>query len=220
MSELIQTLRAIVRDELARVRTAELGIVLEVYPNDAEGNNHQVDVRLRNSGVELKRAPVIVQRYGLSALPRVGDAVLVAFLGGELNAPMVLGCVYNEQHNPPEAAATEVVYQVPDEGGERHLYMELPSGMQMTINDESIQIVAGGTELQLEQDGDLQINAAGDIALQAQGDISLDATGNLNLKATGDVLVEGLNIKNQANAQLECKGATVKLAGLTQFSTS
>ena len=220
MSELIHTLRAIVRDELSRIRTSEMGIVVAVYPNDNDGNNHQVDVRLRNSGVELKRAPVIVQRYGISALPNVGDAVLVVFLGGELNAPMVVGCVYNEEHNPPEAAAAEVVYHIPDQGGERHLYVELPSGMSITVNDESIQITAGGTEVQLEQDGDLKIVSAANIELQSQGDITLDASGKLNLKAGQDVSVQGLNVKNQADAQLECKGATLKLAGLTQFSSS
>jgi phage baseplate assembly protein V len=220
MSELIHTLRAIVRDELSRIRTSEMGIVVAVYPNDADGNNHQVDVRLRNSGVELKRAPVIVQRYGMSALPNVGDAVLVVFLGGDLNAPMVVGCVYNEEHNPPQAAAAEVVYQIPDEGGERHLYVELPSGMTITVNDESIQISAGGTEVQLEQDGDVKVSSAANIQLQAQGDISLEASGNLNLKAAQELKLQGMNVTNQADAQLECKGAIVKLAGMTQFSSS
>ncbi|WP_075185950.1 phage baseplate assembly protein V [Teredinibacter haidensis] len=220
MSELIDTLRAIVRDELSRMRAPEMGIVAAVYPNDTDGNNHQVDVRLRNSGVELMRVPVTVQRYGLSALPRVDDAVVVVFLGGDLNAPMVIGCVYNEEHNPPEAAASEMVYQIPDDGGERHLYVELPSGMSITVNDESIQITAGGTEVQLEQDGDLKIVSAANIDFQAQGDISLEASGKLNLKASQDVNIQGMNVKNQADVQLECKGSILKFGGMAQFSSS
>jgi len=220
VSELIDTLRAVVRDELSRMRAPEMGIVVAIYANDADGNNHQVDVRLRNSGVELMRAPVTVQRYGMSALPRVGDAVLVVFLGGDLNAPMVIGCVYNEEHNPPEGAGAELIYQVPDDGGERHLYLQLPSGMSVTVNDESIQITAGGTEVQLDQDGDIKFISAANIEMQAQGDITLEASGNLTLKAAQDVNIEGLNVKNQASIEVACKGSMLKFGGMAQFSSS
>lgn len=220
MSKLIDTLRAIVREELSRLRAPELGIVLEVYANDADGNNHQVDVRLRGSGVELMRAPVTVQRYGISALPRVGDLVVVVFLGGELNAPMVIGCVYDENTQPPQAAPGEVVYQVPDSGGERHFHLELPSGMTCTVDDEAIKIIAGGTQVLLEKDGNLEVEAAGDIEMKATGDITLEAGGKLTLNASGDVEIEGMNIKSKASAQAESKAAMLKFAGITQFSPS
>ena len=220
MSELIDTLRAIVRDELARLRPPELGIVVEVYANDADGNNHQVDVRLRGSGVELKRAPVTVQRYGMSALPRVGDLVLVMFLGGDLNAPMVVGCVYDENTQPPEAAPGEIVYQVPDQGGERHLHVEMPSGMTCTVDDEAMKITAGGTEVMLEKDGKIQIKASGDIDIKSDGNISLEAGMDLVLKAALNVEIEGVAIKSQASAEAAIKAASISFGGLTQFSAS
>ena len=220
MSDLIDTMRAIIRDEMVRMRPSELGIVMDVYANDADGNNHQVDVRLRGSGVELKRAPVTVQRYGMSALPRVGDLVLVIFLGGNLNAPMVIGCVYDENTQPPEAAPGELVYQIPDDGGERHLHVELPSGMSYTVDDEAISVTAGGTEVLLEKDGNVQIKAAGNIELKADGDVLLEAGGNLNLKAAIDVVIEGTNIESQANASAASKAPVLKFGGMTQFDPS
>jgi len=220
LSELIDTLRAIVRDELARMRSPELGIVLAVYSNDAEGNNHQVDVRLRASGVELQRVPVTVPRYGMSMLPRVDDLVLVVFVGGELNAPVAIGCVYDERVQPPEAAPGELVYKVPDEGGERHMHLEMPSGVTYTVDDTVLKIVAGGTEITLEQDGNVQINAIGNIELKADGDITLEAGGKLTLKATTDVEIQGLNVKTEASAQGECKAPMLKFGGMAQFSPS
>lgn len=220
MSELTDTLRAMIRDELARMRSPELGIVLEVYANDADGNNHQVDVRLRGSGVKLQRAPVTVPRYGMSILPRVGDLVLVMFVGGNLNAPIVVGSVYDENTQPPEAAPGELVYQIPDAGAERHLYVELPSGMSYTVDDEAMKIAAGGTEVLLEKDGNLQIKAVGNIELKADGDISLEASGKLTLKAATDVEIEGINIKSQASAQAEHKAPMQKFGGMAQFSPS
>ncbi|SEA37497.1 hypothetical protein SAMN05660964_01436 [Thiothrix caldifontis] len=218
MSGLIDTLRAIIRDELARMQPPELGIVLAVYANDADGNNHQVDVRLRASGVELQRVPVTVPRYGMSMLPCVDDLVLLMFVGGELNAPMVIGCVYDEHTQPPEAAPGELIYKIPDEGGERHIQLETPSGVTFTVDDGAIKIVAGNTSITLEQDGNVQIMAAGNLELKADGDITLEAGGKLTLKATSDAEVQGMNIKLQGSAQTEFKSPMLKLTGMAQFS--
>lgn len=220
MSELIDTLRAIVRDEMARTRCAELGIVVQVYANGGDGNNHQVDVRLRSSGVELKRAPVTVQRYGMSALPMVGDLVLVVFLGGELNAPMVIGCVYDEDVQPPEAAEGEMVYVVPDEGGEKHLHMELPSGTTLTFDDEKVLLASGETEIEIEKDGSVKIHSASSLELSASGDISLEAGGAMKLEAGTNIEMKGLGVKVEASAEAEVKAASLKFAGIAQFSPS
>ncbi|WP_437338434.1 type VI secretion system tip protein TssI/VgrG [Sorangium sp. So ce394] len=39
--------------------------------------------------------------WGQQFVPRVGTEVLVTFLGGDLDRPMVTGCVYNATHPPP-----------------------------------------------------------------------------------------------------------------------
>lgn len=221
MSELIDTLRAIVREELSRTRSAELGIVVSVYANDGDANNHQVDVRLRASGVELKRAPVTVQRYGLSSLPMVGDLVLVMFLGGDLNAPMVIGCVYDENVQAPEANASEVVYQVPDEAGERHFHMELPSGTSITFDDEKIRLVSDGSEIEIEKDGTVKIVSAKDIELSAKGNISMQADQNIAIEAGQSLELKGsISVDLEAGADANVKAAILKFGGLAQFSAS
>src|SRR6185295_9557827 len=85
MSNLIPTLRAIVREELTRYRMPELGVVSGVFAKESDSGdgNHQVSVTLRGSGVELQRAPVTVDRAGWSSLPREGDLVVVSFLDGD-----------------------------------------------------------------------------------------------------------------------------------------
>jgi hypothetical protein len=220
VSELIDILRVVVREELAHIRAPELAIVVGVYANDADGNNHQVDVRLRGSNVELQRVPVTVPRYGVSMLPRIADLVLVAFVGGALNAPVMIGVVYDENTQPPEAAPGELVYTVPDEGGERHVHLELPSGMTCTVDDTALKIAAGGTELTLEQDGDVTIKAGGNLGLNAQGDVTVEAGGALNLKAGTEATIEGLSVTAQGSAETKVKGATVGIAGIVQFSAS
>lgn len=224
MSGLVATLRAIVRHEMAAVRLPELGIVTAVFPRDSDSGdgNHQVSVRLQASGLELQSAPVAVGRLGLSALPRVDDLVLVAFVGGDLNTPVVLGSLYDEQSHPPVAKAAEIVYVPPDdeESGVKRLYAELPGGAKLTADDEGLVIEAGDTTVKIAKDGDVTIQAKGKIHVEAQGDLELETGGKLAVSAQGEVTIEGASVSIEGKSEAKLKGATVSLAGNTQFSPS
>ncbi len=224
MSDLIQTVRAIIRDELTRCRLPELGIVTEVFALDSgsSANNHQVNVRLRSSGVELQRAPVAVGRPGLSLLPRVDDLVVVAFLNGDLNAPVVLGSVYSDAVQPPEGKPLEAVYVPGDEtdSSVRRVYLELPSGTRLTVNDDAIQLESGGTKVELQRDGDVSVECSGRITIKAGGDLAIEAGGNIEIKAGNNATVKGIAVTAEGTAEAKVKGATITLAGMTNFSAS
>lgn len=222
MSALVDTIRAIVRDELRRVRAPELGVVTEVFTRDAEGNksNHQVSLRLPESDVELKRVPVLVGRLGLSALPQVGDLMLVAFVGGDLNGPVAIGCLYDSQAHPPVAKEHEVVYQPPDPGesGVRRLHVELSNGSAVTLDDDAVEITAGGTTVSVKRDGDVVIKGAGKVRLESQGDLELDAQGAVSVSAQSTLTLKAVSISVEGQAAVKLKGAQIALAGMTQFS--
>jgi uncharacterized protein involved in type VI secretion and phage assembly len=224
VSDLVATLRALVRHELTALRLPELAIVTEIFPRDGDGSdgNHQANVRLQASGVELQRAAVVVGRPGLTALPNPGDLVVVTFLGGDLNAPVVLGAVYDEQGRPPVAGPREVVYQPPDaeESGVRRLHLELPSGTAVTLDDDAVQVKSGGTEVTVERDGGVTVKAQGTIRLETQGDLELEAAGALRMSAQGEVEIQGATATVEGQGSAKLKAPSVSLAGNTQFSPS
>ena len=223
MSELVATLRAIIRDELARLRFAELGTVTQVHDRDGDDkSNHQVTLKLRGSGTELQRVPVAVGRPGLSALPNEGDLMLVTFIGGRLNAPVAVGCVYDDQSHPPVAKLHEVVYQPPDPGesGVRRIHLELPNGSTITLDDDVLTVTLGDTSLELKRDGDVALKAAGSLTLEATGDVEISAQGSLKLTAQSDLTATGLSTTVESQAQTKVKGAQVAVAGVTQFSAA
>jgi len=224
MSEILESLRSIIREELARQRAPELGIVTQVFSRDSGGsdNNHQVNVRLRSSGVELQHVPVVVGRLGLSMLPAEGDLVVVAFLDGDLNAPVVLGSVYDADRRPPIGKGVEVVCQPPDQGDSsmRRFHFELPSGSTLTIDDDKLHIASGSTEVTVERDGDVTVKSAAKVNIEASGDITLKASGNLELSAQSNVKISGLQVSVEGQSQTQVKGAQITLAGLTNFSAS
>jgi hypothetical protein len=224
MSDVIDVLRALVRDELSRQRPTALGKVTQVFPKDSDdsSNNHQVNVRLHASGLELQRVPVVCSRIGWSTLPREGDLMLITFVGGDLNAPVALGCLYDDQAHPPQAAQDEVVYQPPDaaQSGVRRFYIELPSGTKVTLDDDVLKIEAGETTLSVGRDGDVELKAKGNIHLTADGDIQIDAQGDLKLSAQGNVSISGMSSKFEGQTEAKISGPQLSFAGMTQFSPS
>jgi uncharacterized protein involved in type VI secretion and phage assembly len=224
VSALLSTIRALIRAELARTRAPALATVTQVYPRTADGakDNHQVDLKLIDSGVELPRVPVSVQRLGLSALPEVDDLVLVVFVGGDLNAPIVVGCVYDDQAHPPVAQAHEVVYMPPEDedSSVRRLHVELKSGGKLTLDDDKLTIELGDTQLVVNHDGDVTIKAKGKIRIESESDLELVAGGDLKLEAQGSATAKGLSVTVEGQSTTKVKGAQVTLAGITQFSSS
>jgi uncharacterized protein involved in type VI secretion and phage assembly len=224
MSDLIPVLRAIVRDELARVRAPELATVTQVLAHDSDSspNNHQVNLKLRSSGLELQHVPVSVGRLGMSALPNEGDLMIVAFVGGDLNAPVALGCVYDDQAHPPQAQAHEVVYQPPDDeqSGVRRFHVELKNGSTITFDDDKLQVKLGDTQVTINKDGDIELKSSGKITLDAQGDIEVTGQGDVKITAQGSLSLKGSSTTVEGQSDAKVKGPQVTLAGMTQFSPS
>ena len=214
-------LRAVVRDELSARQPLALAAVTAVQSNDDGQGAHNIEVnaQLHGSDLELQRVPVACGRIGLSATPRVGDTVIVAFVAGDLNGPVVIGSLYDDQLHPPKAAPDEVVYEVrDDEAGVRRVEVVTAAGNTVTINDDSVKIVMGGTTLEVVADGAVAIESASDITLKASGDVKIEAGGNIDATADMNVTVKGsVNATLEASAAATLKGATTSIKGTTSF---
>ena len=228
----ISLIQAVVRDELRSFKTAELGIVTSVYPHEStsDKNNYECDVKLRNAGIELKRIPVCTPRIGAAAIPNVDDLVLIQYLHGDVHNAVITGRLYNDVDRPPESKPTECVYISPDkaESGIRRLYFEFPNGNTLLFDDDKMQLEMGKTTLVINNSGDVALESEGTVTVQAKGDTSVKASGSIDLSADGDVSLSGANvsIKAMQGASLEgtatatVKGASVKVAGMIDFSAS
>ena len=239
-SDLVDLIRAVVRDQLASVRVAELGVITETFPHadGGDSNNYECSVRLRDSGLELHRVPVATGRIGLAAIPNVDDLVLVSFVGGDIHGPVIVGRLYNDVDRPPEAKDHECVYVSPDaaESGVRRAALQFPNGNAVDLDDDAVVLTMGGTTVTVKHDGDVaieakgkvQVSSGGSTEVSSDGDISLTASGGVTIKASRDVKIEGLSvsIKAQTTAKLEggasanVKAPLVGVAGTTSFSPS
>lgn len=207
--DVVSVIRAVVQDQLRGFKTAELGIVTQVYPheNGSDKNNYACDVRLRDSGLELKRVPVSTQRVGAVAIPNKDDMVLVQFLNGDVHAAVITARLYNDQDRPPEAKTHEFVYVSPDaaESGIRRIYLELANDNKVLLDDDKLVVEMGRTKLTMNNNGDVELNSHDqNITLTDQnGSNLLDIKvqqGQVKVQGQTKVIVEAPQIELVENA--------------------
>ncbi len=242
MTDMIPTIRAIVQRELDARRIAELAIVTEVQPHadGGDSDNYSCTVKLKNSGLELVRVPVATGHIGTVAIPNPGDLVLLAFDHGDINQPIIIGRLYNDEDRPPVNTSDEVIFRLPLAKAEnetikaairnhqsasppREVILELEPKITLRITDGTVRATAGPSELFIDQTGAsggtvTVVTGGTKITLNQDGDATVEAVGALTLRADRDVSIEGLNvkIKGQINTTVEA-GVKAELKGA--FST-
>lgn len=200
---LFDTIRRIVREELGQIRTAELAVVEEQHPHadDSDKDNYACTVALRDSGIVLKQVPVATQRIGIASIPAVGELVLVQFIGGDINAPVITGRLYNDEDRPPvnddnqgimhlplDAGDSDAVHMELLSGDSRELVFKLGDGLELSLKDDDpvveIKIDGGKGTIKIERDGKLTFESQSDINMTGSSNINIEASGELNLKGS------------------------------------
>lgn len=236
MSTIVSTIQEIIRQELRRVRIADLGIVEDVYPHSGSGDddNYGCDVRLKNSGLLLKRVPIAIGHIGTAAIPNKGDLVLLAFDKGDVNQPIIIGRLYNQKQRPPLNTTDEVIFRLPlaeadnktikgairnhpSSSPPREIIFEMPPKITVRITDGTVRATAGKTEMKLDQPGGsggtVTVFAGRTrITMNQDGDVTVEAAANMSFKATGDLTIQGQNVKIEGQLNTEIKaGLQTKL---------
>ena len=232
MGTIVTTIQEIIRHELRSIRVSELGVVEEVYPHHGaqDDDNYGCDVRLKNSGLLLKRVPVATDRIGTAAIPNKGDLVLLAFYDGDVNQAIIVGRLYNDADRPPVNDSNEVIFRLPLAKSDnktlkaairnieandppRELIIEMPPKITVRITDGTVRATAGKTEMKLDQpngSGGTVTVLAGQtkITMDQDGDVTVEAAGAITLKATDDLTLEGQNIKLNADLEVDIQAQT------------
>jgi hypothetical protein len=214
VSRIVELIRRVVLEELARNRGSLLGVVTTVYPHEAEDdeNNYEANVRLKHEDLELRRVPIAIAHVGVAAPPRTGDLVLVQFLNGDSNQPLVTGRFYHADERPPLHKEDEILFEhrVADDtlnhlrfadDGSIFLQRDVTKPENNTEAKASIKIDG--------KSGDIEIKAAETIVILMKNDGEIQMTADdkpINISAskmtvTGDVDINGdLKVANNSGS--------------------
>lgn len=223
---IIEIVRRVVEQELARTRGNMLGVVSQVFPRTAadDDNNYEVNVKLKHENLELNKVPVAVAHIGVAAPPRTGDLVLVQFINGDLNQPVITGRFYTDDTLAPIYEENEILFEqrIGDGSSLNHLRFKSDGTifLQRDVtkpkdNSES------RTSIKIDgESGDLEIRMQDKVTLTLRNDTTIEietndkpisvkckemnVEGKLNVK--GDVKVEGVFVAQNGGKKTTIDG--------------
>jgi len=219
MSGMVEVIRKIVEAEIRKIHVAELGVVTSIFPHASDGDkdNYECNVKLKNTGLELQKVPVATQHIGLAHIPKVDEMVLVTFLNGDINAPILIGRLYTAEDRPPANDGEEIIYIPPysENADLRRLHMELPSGIILSVTDDILNVEAGKTMLKINRDGDIEVESNEKVSITASGEmifnadkITIESKQDMNITAGTNATIKGESgVKMESSATFEIKAS-------------
>ncbi|TBW44806.1 type VI secretion system tip protein VgrG, partial [Marinobacter halodurans] len=180
-------------------------------------------------------------RYGFMALPRIGHEVIVSFLDGDPDQPIITGRTYHASNTPPYAlpehktrttlktqthkgeGSNELRFE--DEADREQIYLHAQKDLDLLTENDRTEVVHNNSHLTVDNDRYAHIKANdhstvdGEKREKVGQDHSFDVTGTLHLKAGTAWLSESgqeLHIKAGQKAVIEA-GAEITLKGGGSF---
>jgi phage baseplate assembly protein gpV len=198
---IVRVMQKVAEQEVRKIYGNELGIVTSIFPHaaDSDKDNYQCSVKLKNrkqsdgSNFELRRVPVVTQHIGLANIPNVGDLVVVGFINGDLNAPVILGRLYNNEDAPPQNDVGQLI-------------LTKLSSLSISLNS--------GTKIEIDADGNIKVEAPGNVTINggnkgaARQDDSVEVTipsGTFITTVTGGSGAPAVGTPNPAPVKVQGK---------------
>ncbi len=143
--------------------------------------------------------------FGAHFIPEVGDEVLVSFLNGDIENPIIMGALWNDERISPydnldkknnirsimSRSGHEIVFDDSESGGK--IEIKSQSGHHIILDDS-----AGGEKITMED--------------KSGNSIEMDAVANkITLKSSMQLSIESNIIEIKADSMLTLKGAIVKI---------
>lgn len=162
--------------------------------------------------------------FGGYALPEIGSEVVVGYIMGDKDRPVVLGCLWNDQIKIPENTANQEnsikkwktkgghAITASEESGKEKIEVETSGGMKVVMNDEEKSIVLSDKEkentLRLDgKNGELQIKVKNKLEIVVgSSKLLMESAGN-------KILVDGGQIQIKGQQSIELKGQSMKAEG-------
>ena len=172
------------------------------------------------------------KQRGALFIPEVGDEVLVAFVMGDIKAPIVIGSLWNKNDKPPEGMNEKNdIRKIKTRSGHEIIFDDNDSNSSITVQSK------GGHKLELlDKDKKIQLSAAGEkqqiVVDASQGSvtvksantkITLSQSGDIQLEGTKAVTIKGGQINIQATSAMEMKAnasMTISTQGVLQLKGS
>lgn len=191
---------------LGAIHGLQIAIVTQLH-DDPDGEQ-RVMVRLpvisnEEQGVWARIAtPDAGDSRGIFFRPELDDEVIVGFLNGNPNDPIILGMLHSSakpspidptEENNEKGFVTRSEMKFIFDDDKKSVILETPAGKKITVDED-----AGIIQLEDENSNVVTLNSDG---------INIESAMDLTITAVGDVTIEGTNITLTANAEFTAEGS-------------
>jgi type VI secretion system VgrG family protein len=160
-------------------------------------------------------------KWGGIHIPRIGQEVVVEFLDGDPDRPLITGSVYNKDNMPP--------YTLPDNKTQSGIKSRSSkSGAASNFNEIRFEDLKGKEELHIQAERNMSTLVKANESLSVGGDRSVSVTGNQSVtisgkgkspihsstKVTGKYdldVSDTIHIKAPTSITLECPGSKIEM---------
>ncbi len=235
MGNVENILRNMVNDRVHKARQFDVMRRAKVTGLCSKG--HQCDVRV--VGPDGKEGPVMLDVPLLSSgpgevrHPAVGDEVVLAYIGGDPNSPVVVASLLSKTDDVPDHSHKEYVtsYPAPRSGVERRrilfegngdgegLEVRVGKDDHVIIERSKFTLTKGKTTITIDKDGEVEIKVEKDVQLEVKGEVKVKANGlsvetdkDLSLRAIGKLVLSGKGgVEMSSDSNVKVKGSRIDL---------
>jgi type VI secretion system secreted protein VgrG len=171
------------------------------------------------------------KQWGSIKIPRIGQEVVVSFLEGNPDRPLITGSVYNASQTVPYALPDNQTrstlksnsskggsgfneIRLEDKAGSEELFIQAQKDMNLIVLNDSTATITKDETITVK--GKRTMTVTGDEAHTNQANFSLKVSGNLTIEASGSVSIKagttftnksGTDMTNDAGTTLTNKAA-------------
>lgn len=162
--------------------------------------------------------------FGAVDIPRIGEEVIVGFIEGDPDAPIIIGRVYNGHNMPPNGLPKSGMISgmksntTPGGGGFNSIMLDDSKGkeaitihgqynMSTTVKNDHSLTVTSGNDTHTVSAGTQTVTVKGKTSLTVQaGDRVVNVTGNYKCDTTSEI-----NLQAPTKITLTCGGSTITM---------
>lgn len=177
--------------------------------------------------------------FGSIFIPRIGQEVVVDFLEGDPDQPIITGVVYNATNMPPYPLPDEKTkstiktnsskggggfneIRFEDNKGKEQIFIHAESRQDNRVKGDSLEFVGNDRHLIVKNDqfekveGDKHLQVLADQNEKVGGNVSLKADGDIQIKSTGNYsldISQNVHLKGMQIVIEAATGVTLKVGG-------
>lgn len=239
-----------------RIHSPQVAQVLEVKATASDSSQDpytQVKVKFPWNSAQNSCWVRVMQSFagknwGANFVPRVGQEVVVTYINGDPDRPLITGAVYNGDNPGPNYTATQSGWKTEyegskfnelrfdDKGGKEEIYMEAGRDHNFVIHHDQTGKIENEQTLEIKQDRSITVTDGNETVTIAKGDQTINVdkghqkttlgAGNHTLKIskgtqTTDAM-GAIKITSKTSIELKVGTSSIKLtpAGITIKGTT